>query len=427
MASPPTAKHQFFVEGVEICPILGSTVPVGDAGRLKYDCHLARLRWEVDFWVGLVVQTLTHCLSARLDLGDTPDWSNRRSIESMAACNVKAQAEGFLHAAGVTAALEVAKSRARRAELAVTFLRTVMSSLQGGTTHNYKRRTGLQALAGAEERAAQLDAILIRCPPARLAQSASWTQTILRHTAHPILSDTFSSWFMGLKDGTDIVYAANALGRLDEAMKVIKLRTAKFVESNCRTELSMLQTAAGWHDSVRGTLTISESNFPDLERVLYVHDILHDPASLILGNLAPILADLKLVRVPVNSILRSRRVELESVLGKKHADAILSVPVCDLEVFVGEDALVGPKERQRNYSGWLRVARLTIRPTLSLAAAVCNNCFVDGKKDKTCAGRRFFKAETILDLPPHNSRQIWYQLRIGTHWTTWSGKKKAKD
>jgi hypothetical protein len=255
-----------------------------------------------------------------------------------------------------------------------------MSSLQGGTTRNYKRRTGLQALAGAEERAAQLDAILTH---AHLLDSLDLPPDPdhLAPYAHPILSDTFSSWFMGLKDGTDIVYAANALRRSDEAMKVIKLRTAKFVESNRRTELSMLQTARdgmigamrklisprsyevgdiqycyrlvhclycewsglGLHNgsvhncSVRGMLTISESNFPDLERVLYVHDILHDPASLILGDLAPILADLKLVRVPVNSILRSRWVELESVLGKKHADVILSAPECDLEVFVGED------------------------------------------------------------------------------------------
>jgi hypothetical protein len=34
-------------------------------------------------------------------------------------------------------------------------------------------------------------------------------------------------------------------------------------------------------------VTISETNFPDLDCILYVHDILHDCASLILGDLAP--------------------------------------------------------------------------------------------------------------------------------------------
>jgi hypothetical protein len=40
----------------------------------------------------------------------------------------------------------------------------------------------------------------------------------------------------------------------------------------------------------------------------------------------------------------------------------------------------------------------------------CNNCFVDSKKYKKCAGCQFFEVDTILDLPPHYSWQIWYQL-----------------
>ncbi|KAJ7801898.1 hypothetical protein B0H14DRAFT_2614923 [Mycena olivaceomarginata] len=290
----PNAKHQFFVEGVSSPTLLdkfpadvryrrtrgarftdnigrglshlGLYVPVGDAGRLKYDCHLARLRWEVDFL----------------------DWSNGEALKAWL-LDVKAQAEGFLYAAGVTAALEVAKSRTRRAG----------GSLQGGTTRNYKRR---------HWRAAQLDAILTHVYLLNSLDLPPDPDHLAPYT-HPILSNTFSSWFMGLKDGTDIVYAANALGRSDKAMKVIKLRTAKFVEIQSPNRAVNAPDSAEWHDSdiqycypacplsafVHGTLTISKSNFPDLERVLYVHDVLHDPASLILGDLAPVLADLKLV------------------------------------------------------------------------------------------------------------------------------------
>ncbi|KAJ7801897.1 hypothetical protein B0H14DRAFT_3155361 [Mycena olivaceomarginata] len=141
---------------------------------------------------------------------------------------------------------------------------------------------------------------------------------------------------------------------------------------------------------------------------------------------------------------------------------ILSAPECDLEVFVGEDNCgnqelllnlavdvilrrysrcppfflpVHPgyregwsKKTAEELQCWLRVAKPDNTTHTITGGHECNNCFVDGKKDRKCAGRRFFKAETILDLPPHHLRQIWYQLRIGTHWATArSRKKKAKD
>jgi hypothetical protein len=95
-----------------------------------------------------VVQTLTHCLSVRLDLSDTPDWSNGEALKAWL-LDVKAQAEGFLHAAGITTALEVMKSWVHRAE-----------------------------------------------PP---------DPNHLAPYNHSILSETFPEWFMGLKDGIEVM------------------------------------------------------------------------------------------------------------------------------------------------------------------------------------------------------------------------------
>lgn len=89
--------------------------------------------------------------------------------------------------------------------------------------------------------------------------------------------------------------------------------------------------------STRGMVTISETKFPDLNRVLYVHNILHDHTSLILGDLAPVLADLKLVPFLVDNILWSHQVELKSALCDQDVNVILSAPQCDLNVYVAED------------------------------------------------------------------------------------------
>ncbi|KAJ7695340.1 hypothetical protein B0H14DRAFT_2650587 [Mycena olivaceomarginata] len=415
---------------------LGLHVPVVTTGCLKYDCHLARLHWEVNFWVGLVVQTLTHCLSARLDLGDTPDWSNGEALKAWL-LNVKAQAEGFLHAAGVTTALEVTKSRARRAELAVTFLHIVMRSSQGDCEIKYKRQAGEKMAAGTEVCTTQLDSILTY---AQLPDSLDLPPDP-NHLApynHPILSETFPGWFMGLKDGIEVMRAANVLSRSEAAAKAVQLWTENFVNSNRRTEESIHQTALNrmidamrklinptsykvkeilycaclvhcshcdWsglglnnrlpHDcSVQGKVMITGKIFADVKRVLYVHNILHNCTLLILGDLAPVLADLKLVPVLVDNILWSHQVELKSALCDQDVNVILSAPQCILNVAsLGTDS-GEPNNTTHTIDG----------------GCTCNNCFVDSKKYKKCAGCQFFEVDTILDLPPHYSWQIWYQL-----------------
>jgi hypothetical protein len=448
-----------------------------------------------------------------------------------------------------------------------------MSSSRGGSKNDYKRRAGLEAAASTEARTVQLNSILAH---AQLLNSLDLPPDPdhLAPFEHPILSDTFPAWFLGLKDGTEIVQSANAHGRSVEAVKAVKERHAQFVNSNRRTELSILQTAQngmievmrklmrpqsyvvkeikdsarlvhcngcdwsglGFHNfsfhdcRSRGMLTITESNFPNLERVLYVHEILHDRCSLILGDLAPVLAQLQLIAVPVREILLFHKQELKSALCDMDVAAILSALQSDLEddldVYVTENdrnnisllvtLAVDVVLRQRSRclvlfvpmdpeyrQGWSEVTadqlqhwflgrfrplfacdeltntqigdatplyiaacpgpdgckrqphvfvttKASLRQRRSVAGQVepsnagqiepsnathsikggraCNNCFKDGKSEKNCVGRRFLEMETILDLPPHFSRVIWYQYRLGVEWPAprISKKRKAK-
>ncbi|KAJ7788436.1 hypothetical protein B0H14DRAFT_2628258 [Mycena olivaceomarginata] len=502
---------------------LALLVSVAHYSCLKYDPALALFRWNVDFLVCLVARAVTHTISSRLN-SDVPDWSDAAASKAWL-LEVKADAESILQSAGVTAALEVAKSRARRAELAVTFLRTIMSSSRGGSKNDYKRRAGLEAAAGTEARTVQLNSILAH---AQLLDSLDLPPDpdYLAPFEHPILSDTFPACF----------WSANAHGRSAEAVKAVKERHAQFVNSNRRTELSILQTAQNgmievmrklmrpqsyvvkeikdsarlvhcngcdwsglgfhnfsFHDCCsRSMLTITESNFPDLERVLYLHEILYDRCSLILGDLAPVLAQLQLIAVPVREILLLHKEELklrwviwtslqfcqhcnpisrpismftlavDVVLRQRSRCPVLFVPM-DPEYrqgwsevtadqlqhwFQGDAtplyiaACPGPDgckrqphvlRQRRSVAGQVEPSNAgQIEPSNAThsikGGKACNNCFMDGKNEKNCVGRRFLETETILDLPPHFSRAIWYQYRLGVEWLAprTSKKRKAK-
>ncbi|KAJ7788454.1 hypothetical protein B0H14DRAFT_2628277 [Mycena olivaceomarginata] len=483
--------------------------------HLLYLLHVLLLAHLLSDLRPLLIFAQSNPVSAALRSGDLvvignslPDGLRRQFFEDATPpaskawlLEVKADAESILQSAGVTAALEVAKSQARRAELAVTFLRTIMSLSRGGSKNDYKRRAGLEAAAGTEARTVQLNSILAH---AQLLDSLDLPPDpdYLAPFEHPILSDTFPAWFLGLKDGTEIVQSANAHGRSAEALKAVKERHAQFTAQNGMIEVmrklmrpQSLYTATaviglGWasiifsfHDCrSRGMLTITESNFPDLERVLYVHEILHDRCSLILGDLAPVLAQLQLIAVPVREILLLHKEELKSALCDMDVAAILSALQSDLEadldVYVTEDdrnnigllvtLAVDVVLRQRSRcpvlfvpmdpeyrQGWSEVTadqlqhwfracgrdvpwRARVEPsnagqiepsnaTHSIKGGrACNNCFMDGKNEKNCVGRRFLETETILDLPPHFSRAIWYQYRLGVEWPAPRSSKKRK-
>ncbi|KAJ6574704.1 hypothetical protein B0H19DRAFT_1254374 [Mycena capillaripes] len=194
-----------------------------DAGRIKYDPVLARCRWEVDFLVGIVTKTViqltTSALRERRQLERNHEAEMRRFLG-----NVKGEAEKILQGAGVSQALAIAKNAARRAELTATFLRAMASSKraherwleEGGNAQS--RRGGIIAAVGEEARERQLEEILCQ---ARLLDSFGLPPDPdhLGSFRYPILSTSFPAFIRGLEDGTDIVFASNALGRTEAGAK----------------------------------------------------------------------------------------------------------------------------------------------------------------------------------------------------------------
>jgi hypothetical protein len=81
--------------------------------------------------------------------------------------------------------------------------------------------------------------------------------------------------------------------------------------------------------------TITEKNFPDLECMLYVY--IPHRASSILGDLASILTELKLIAVPAQQIINSKHKQLNSFLRPQDVAAILAAPSCELNVYAAED------------------------------------------------------------------------------------------
>jgi hypothetical protein len=161
--------------------LLALPICVSHYGRLKYDPALARFWWTVNFFVGLVTKAVTHRISSQLDSHLLPDWTDAAATKAWL-LDTKANAEKVLESAGVTAALEVAKSRARKAELVVTFLWTVMSSSQGGSKNDYKRHTLARKQMLASRRAPPSSIHTLHTPISLTRLICPWTPTILRPT-----------------------------------------------------------------------------------------------------------------------------------------------------------------------------------------------------------------------------------------------------
>jgi hypothetical protein len=184
--------------------LLALPVCVSHYGRLKYDPALARFWWTVNFFVGLVTKAVTHWISSRLDSHLLPNWTDAAATKAWL-LDTKANAEKVLESTGVTAALKVAKSWARKAELAVTFLWTVMSLSQGGSKNDYKRHAGQKTDAGTEARATQLNVILVHTHLLDSIDLPLDPNHLAPYTHHPILSDIFPEWLMGLKADIQIM------------------------------------------------------------------------------------------------------------------------------------------------------------------------------------------------------------------------------
>ncbi|KAJ6595698.1 hypothetical protein DFH09DRAFT_1410440 [Mycena vulgaris] len=324
----------------------------GDYGRHKYEPSLAWIRCIVDLYVQLVDYVVLQTTAAHLDRDDPVNWDDSSEVKRWLE-TVKAAAETKLVETGVTAALEEAKKTARVAEEATGFLRSMLASKRAheawlASTGDvvYKRREGIKAAPSGELRRNQLDLYLRQAleldsfdlPP---------DPNHLGSYPHPILSDSFPTWFLGLKDGVDIVYSANAEGHTKESYDLVQAKRDNFAEwrrtnpvivdvaaidrknlleavaarkdGNVYTVSELLQCWRYGLCDICGSFVLGRHNdltsteFPTLERILYAHDILNAP-EISFGNKQEVLTKLELVAVSVASILTSQRAALRKVL-----------------------------------------------------------------------------------------------------------------
>ncbi|KAJ7511864.1 hypothetical protein B0H11DRAFT_1953393 [Mycena galericulata] len=488
-------------------------VPHGHYGRLKYDPALARLRWNVDFLVEVVADVLVQIVAARLnDTAITIDWTDPLDTRAWLVA-AKSDAEAILVASGVSQSLEQAKNAARRSELVLNFLRAMTACKR---RHDRWVALGGQGLANPrrgflaapkDQRQQQLDDILEQ---AREADSFDLPvdPNHLGSWRHPILSESFATWFIGLKDGTDVVQASNALGRTEESHKAAmknqqalgdwnrthKIDRSKIVDTAAIDRKNLVEVAmataklgtyvyedmskswrmgvcgdcgmfligghnAAYHRCVSGERrTLTGGNFSDLERVLYPHDLLTNPA---------MLAALGDAGFPVRYIFDIQGPTLQNLLQPQDWAALSPVLSSDASVYVSElaadnddlllthavDVILTTKstcptnflpvnfasrqawnEGQANMLNKWFVSRthdlylVACDGPLGKAEArfffpsdevtknmdgaertrrkcpLCNNSYA-------CKRRRFHKVETILDLPPHYARQVWFAFR----------------
>ncbi|KAJ7076531.1 hypothetical protein B0H15DRAFT_955547, partial [Mycena belliarum] len=332
-------------------------VAAADYGRLKYDPASALHRWVVDFLVQTVTQTVIQVTASQLKCG-APDDQDEAATRAWL-MQVKMKAESILLECGVIPALEAAKTRARRTELTLTYARSLAGSVQRdeqradtGPGSSRPKQRGLQAAALGEARQLQLEGIVAHAlqldsldlPP---------DPNHLGSYPHPILSLSFRSWFAGLKEGTEVVFASNALGRTKAAFEKVQARNGAFAELRRNTPvfvdteaiarsnlMKTLQEIAkpgrywvgellevprsvcchrcGWEGVARHNVAthscstggpkhlMNSKQFSTIERVLYTHDVLDRPQMLgVLGSKPDLLAELGLVTVSAQSILSS--------------------------------------------------------------------------------------------------------------------------
>ncbi|KAJ6568238.1 hypothetical protein DFH09DRAFT_1080639 [Mycena vulgaris] len=317
-----------------------------DIAQLKYDPILSRLKWKVSYLVRLNSDTVVQAAAHKLKHDDVINWSEAEAVRRWLE-EVKGAAERQLDETGVTCALEAAKSNLRRQELAVTFLRTLVRAPPKSYTYTV-RKERLKAVPSGDARNAQLAEILNR---ARQLDSFDLPPDPdhLAPFCHPILSDTFPSWFLSLKDGVEIVASANSHGRSNKGCATADATHAAIAQWNkdnvdvvaiaqknmrvaIRDGESLGMTAeviikelqwswqtaicdrcdsfcianhnAAYHrcpDTVDDSedRTLSERNFPIIDHILYAHDILHKPRRREqLGNMSDLLSELHLFAVP---------------------------------------------------------------------------------------------------------------------------------
>ncbi|KAJ7293210.1 hypothetical protein C8J57DRAFT_1551331 [Mycena rebaudengoi] len=301
---------------------------------------MERALWDVDYLVSIVAGVLVQTVAAKLKEGLLVDWADAVTVRQWLT-DVKDVAEKRLEDVGFVRGL-ASSGRVHEEWKA--------SSPDSSTYH---RREGMRAaehgeprerqLAQILERAKELDSFNLPPDPGHLAPFS-----------HPILDESFLHWFRSLAPGTDIVYAANALGRSQEksdsaranqlALGVwrsthevpVYVDTIAIQKKNLREALdntahqkaiiieeisiswrkglcytcgeSVIGHHNGAYHSCNGDerVEITGNNFSSLERILHPHDILHDADFVdVLGSIDDVLVELDMQSVPVQRIVES--------------------------------------------------------------------------------------------------------------------------
>ncbi|KAJ7673478.1 hypothetical protein B0H17DRAFT_1208428 [Mycena rosella] len=274
----------------------------GHHGRLKYDPESARARWDVDFCVQIVIETAVQMTAAQLENRPLPDWDDKDAVRGWMK-TLKDDIEAVLSESGVSRALDAAKMTARRVELTLTFLRAVTASARldekkknAGPGASRPKRQGILTKPSGE-RQAQLDLIVTQAqeldsfdlPP---------DPNHLGSFANPILSDSFAAWFMGLRDGIDVVMSSNALGRTREAFEALQEKYQAFGEWRRSTPAVRVVDTIGL---ARVNLVKSIKEVADADRY-FVGELIECILGT-LGKISDVLAELNLVAVPVRQIM----------------------------------------------------------------------------------------------------------------------------
>ncbi|KAJ6589063.1 hypothetical protein B0H19DRAFT_1058136 [Mycena capillaripes] len=356
-------------------------IPTGP-NPAHYDPKLARLRWNVDFLVKIVDETVIQTTARQLrDTAADFDWDDAEAVRDWLAA-VKASTEHILDKSGVTGALDVAKNTARRHELSITFLRSLAFSKRAHEEWidvAQKRREGVKALKDCQQQLSEILKLAYILDSFDLLPDPNHFGSY----PHPILEESFPGWFLSLADGTDIVYAANALGRTKTGYDAVQAKNRAFgkwrrshppdisaIERNAMI-LSIKDTAGakpvsrkellqsprfghcdscdsfciGRHNDTkhhcveRGTVhQLTTKEFPNLERILYPHDVLNHPLmSAALGVKVDVLAEVGLVAIRVQHTLETHREALRELLHDDDFTAIFNAPATDAKVYVPEE------------------------------------------------------------------------------------------
>ncbi|KAJ6580921.1 hypothetical protein B0H19DRAFT_1251199 [Mycena capillaripes] len=335
-----------------------------DMGQLKYDQILAHLQWAVSdaAWVKMWLEDL------------------------------KAMAEQCLEVASVTDALEKAKTALRRREVVVNFLRSLVCAPPKSYKHTVRKERLKAAPAGAE-RQAQLESLVQRASELELL-GLPIDPDYISPVYAPIGSDAFDKWLHSLSNGTDLAQSARSGGRsaqgvanADASHKAIAQWNRDNVDHDAIARQNLQKVLAdvgrvgteiyeiaelqySWRmvhcsrcDSCHianhnvayhrcgdalndeDDLTLTEANYPAIERVLYAHDVLHEE-SLVEphGSLDDILLHSALVAVPALPILKLPQncVALSKVLRRPDLtvfDKIMATVSALGDIYIPEDRL----------------------------------------------------------------------------------------